>query len=71
MDSQGGTEMNSFIYEGVLDYCSSDQLLVHIREMVADLRKCHPELRGCALADLSLRRLPSMVSVTFYFQDKS
>lgn len=63
--------MNSFVYETTLDYCSSDQLLANIREMVADLRKCHPELGRCALADLSLRKQPFAVNVTLYFRQKA
>jgi hypothetical protein len=61
--------MNSFVYEGALDHCSGDKLLVRLREMVADLRKCHPELKCCSLADLSLRKQPSRVTVTLYFKE--
>lgn len=62
--------MHAYIHEDALDYCSGVQLLTSIRAMVTDLRQCHPELEKCVLADLSLRRLPTALSVTLYFKAK-
>lgn len=62
--------MYSFVHERAMDYCSGEQFLLSLRQVVTDLRKCHPELQDCTLADLSLRKLQSVVSVTLYFTAK-
>ncbi len=60
--------MALFVYETALEYESSDNLLLELRETVSKLRSYHPELKHCSLADISLRKNKASVNVTLFFQ---
>lgn len=60
--------MASLVYETVLEYGSSGQLLLEIRQTVKELRQSHPQLKQCVLADLAVQRCQTAVNVTLSFQ---
>lgn len=60
--------MASFVYQTVLEYGSSDQFLTGIREAVKEIRRCHPQLKHCILADLRMQRGTGAINVTLSFQ---
>lgn len=63
--------MHSFVFETALDFQSGDQFLGDIRQTVQKLKRSHPELRDCSLADLTVKKGQDAVNVTLYFQPKS
>lgn len=45
-------------------------LVEALRTRVGELKKHHPEIENCTLADVSMTRTPSQVHVTLYFLPK-
>ena len=60
--------MSLFVYETALDFQSSDRLLLEIRQTVQQLKRTHPKLKRCSLADVMMRRNKATVNVTLFFQ---
>ncbi|MCK9524881.1 MAG: hypothetical protein M0R49_03030 [Limnochordia bacterium] len=60
--------MSLFVYEKALDYESSDKLLSEIRQTVRQLKRAHPKLQHCSLADVMMKRSKATVNVTLFFQ---
>jgi|LSQX01.2.fsa_nt_gb hypothetical protein len=60
--------MSFLVYEKSLDYKSGDKLLRDIRQAVRQLRKSDPKLKGCSLADVSLKKGKTGLSVKLFFQ---
>lgn len=63
--------MSLYVYETAVEFQSSDQFLGQIRATVQKLKRTHPELRQCSLADLTVKKGREAVNVTLYFQPKN
>ena len=63
--------MHSFVYQKSMAYESSSVMLASIRETVKELRKTHPELSQCSLADVSLQKEKDAVNITLYFKTET
>lgn len=62
--------MSAYVFETAVDYYSSTEFLKAIRKLVRELRRQHPELKSCSLADLALRKERTEVCVTLYFKER-
>lgn len=60
--------MQSYVFQTQLPSSHVDNILKSIRSTVQDLKKHHPELHNCSLADVGLNPTKQGVDVTLYFQ---
>ncbi|NLJ75219.1 MAG: hypothetical protein GX331_09545 [Firmicutes bacterium] len=60
--------MHSFVYQKSMAYEPSSAMLASIRQTVKELKKIHPELHQCSLADVSLQKEKDAVNVTLFFK---
>ncbi|HHY09174.1 MAG TPA: hypothetical protein GX528_01265 [Firmicutes bacterium] len=63
--------MSAYVYKSVLKCRTADQALSAMRRQVKKLRKKHPELAACSLADLGLSMEKAGLNATLYFKKKS
>lgn len=62
--------MESYVYQTHVDYQNAGDVLHTIRETVTDLKRGHPELKACSLADVGFFRKKDGIDVTLYFELK-
>lgn len=63
--------MQSFVFQTNIPYVDIDSILALTKIKVKQLRKDHPELKECHLADVNMQRKGQGVDVTLYFAPKS